>query len=91
LKTKPSFSEFKQMAEQGDIIPVYEEFLADIETPVSAYLKIRDKRFSYLLESAEGGERWGRYSFIGYKPYVVVTSRGREVEIEEGGGNNNIT
>jgi len=73
------------MAEQGDIIPVYEEFLADIETPVSAYLKIRDKRFSYLLESAEGGERWGRYSFIGYKPYVVVTSRGREVEIEEGG------
>ena len=85
MKTKPSFSEFKQMAEQGDIIPVYQEFLADVETPVSAYLKIRDKRFSYLLESAEGGERWGRYSFIGYKPYVVVMSRGREVEIEEEG------
>ncbi len=73
------------MAAQGDLIPVYEEFLADVETPVSAYLKIRDKRFSYLLESAEGGERWGRYSFIGYKPYVVVMSRGREVEIEEAG------
>ncbi len=72
------------MAKQGDLIPVYEEFLADIETPVSAYLKIHDKSFSYLLESAEGGERWGRYSFIGYKPYIVVLSRGREVEIREG-------
>ena len=56
------------MAKRGDIIPVYEEFLADLETPVSAYLKIQDKAYSYLLESAEGGERWGRYSFIGYKP-----------------------
>jgi len=84
LEIKPSSSDFKQMAEQGDLIPVYEEFLADIETPVSAYLKIRDKEFSYLLESAEGGERWGRYSFIGYKPYVVVISRGDEVEVREG-------
>lgn len=73
-----------RMRAQGDLIPVYEEFLADIETPVSTYLKIRDKSFSYLLESAEGGERWGRYSFIGYKPYVVVMSRGSEVEIQEG-------
>jgi len=84
VKIKPSFPEFRQMADEGDLIPVYEEFLADIETPVSAYLKIRDKQFSYLLESAEGGERWGRYSFIGYKPYVVVLSRGRDVEIQEG-------
>jgi anthranilate synthase component 1 len=84
LKTKPSFTEFEKMARQGDLIPVYEEFLADIETPVSAYLKIRDKSFSYLLESAEGGERWGRYSFIGYNPYIVVLSKGREVEIREG-------
>ncbi len=84
MKTKPSFSEFEQMAKQGNLIPVYEEFLADIETPVSAYLKIQDKSYSYLLESAEGGERWGRYSFIGYKPYIVVLSRGQEVEIWEG-------
>lgn len=84
MKIKPSFSEFKQKAAQGDLIPVYEEFLADVETPVSAYLKIRDKPFSYLLESAVGGERWGRYSFIGYKPYVVVLSRGRDVEIRQG-------
>lgn len=72
------------MACEGDLIPVYEGFLADIETPVSAYLKIKDKGFSYLLESAEGGQRWGRYSFIGYKPHVVVLSKGRDVEILKG-------
>ena len=68
LKAKPSFSEFKRMADKGNLIPVYREFLADTETPVSFYLKIKDKSFSYLLESADGGKRWGRYSFIGYKP-----------------------
>jgi anthranilate synthase component 1 len=84
LKTKPAFSEFKSMAEQGNLIPVYQEFLGDTETPVSTYLKIRDKPFSYLLESADGGARWGRYSFIGYKPYVIALSRGREMQIQEG-------
>jgi anthranilate synthase component 1 len=72
------------MAGQGNLLPVYQEFLADMETPVSTYLKIRDKAFSYLLESAEGGTRWGRYSFIGYKPYVTALSRGREMEIKWG-------
>ena len=84
MEIKPSFSEFKRLSEQGDLIPVYEEFLADVDTPVSAYLKIQDKSYSYLLESAESGERWGRYSFIGYKPYVIVLSKGSEVEIHRG-------
>jgi anthranilate synthase component 1 len=78
---KPLFSEFKQMAQQGNLIPVYQEFLADTETPVSAYLKLRDGSYSYLLESADGGKRWGRYSFIGCKPYLSVVSRDRDVEI----------
>ena len=69
------------MAKQGNLIPVYQELLADTETPVSAYLKIRDKSFSYLLESADGGKRWGRYSFIGYKPSLVAASRDQEMEI----------
>ncbi len=86
MTIKPSLEEFMQMARQGDLIPVYEEFLADIETPVSAYLKIRANDYSYLLESAEGGERWGRYSFIGYKPYVVVKARGQEVDVWEENG-----
>ena len=87
MNAKPSFSEFKVMAELGNLIPVCRDFLADTETPVSAYLKIKDKAFSYLLESAEGGERWGRYSFIGYKPYIVVKSRNGDLEIEEGSEN----
>ncbi len=71
------------MAQQGNLIPVYQEFLADTETPVSAYLKIRDGSYSYLLESADGGMRWGRYSFIGFKPYLSVISRNQEMEIRQ--------
>ena len=69
------------MAQQGNLIPVYQEFLADTETPVSAYLKLRDGSYSYLLESADEGKRWGRYSFIGCKPYLSVVARDREMEI----------
>ena len=69
------------MAQHGNLIPVYQEFLADTETPVSAYLKLRDGSYSYLLESADGGMRWGRYSFIGCKPYLSVISRNGEMEI----------
>jgi anthranilate synthase component 1 len=69
------------MAQQGNLIPVYQEFLADTETPVSAYLKLRDGSYSYLLESADEGKRWGRYSFIGSKPYLSVVARDREMEI----------
>ena len=69
------------MAQHGNLIPVYQEFLADTETPVSAYLKLRDGSYSYLLESADGGMRWGRYSFIGCKPYLSVISRKGEMEI----------
>jgi anthranilate synthase component 1 len=80
----PSLSEFKRLAEQGNLIPCYQEFLADTETPVSAYLKIKDKSYSYLLESAEGGRRWGRYSFIGYKPFLRAASTGEKMVITEG-------
>ncbi len=79
----PSFSEFERMARQGNLIPVYQEFPADIETPVSAYLKIRNNSYSYLLESAEGGNRWGRYSFIGFNPFLSIVAREKDVEIQE--------
>ncbi len=81
MKIQPSLSQLKQMAAQGNLIPVYGEFLADTETPVSAYLKIKDKAFSYLLESADGGTSWGRYSFIGYKPHVVARFADQRMEI----------
>ena len=83
---KPLFSEFILMAEHGNLIPVYKEFLCDTETPVSAYLKIGDRSYSYLLESADGGRRWGRYSFIGYKPYLTILYRKGGVEVIEGTG-----
>jgi anthranilate synthase component 1 len=78
---QPSLSRFQKMAEQGNFIPVYKEFLGDLETPVSAYFKIRDKSFSYLLESADGGKHWGRYSFIGYQPLLVVCYQESEIEL----------
>jgi anthranilate synthase component 1 len=83
VEIRPSFSEFEHLAEEGNLIPLYQEILADTDTPVSTYLKIKDKSFSYLLESADGGERWGRYSFIGYKPFLTVLSRKQEIEIRE--------
>lgn len=75
---KPDFEEFKQHTARGTIIPVVKTLLADTETPVSAYLKIRDRStFNFLLESVEGGEKMARYSFLGADPYLVFRSRGR--------------
>jgi len=82
---QPSFEEFKQRAKKGNLIPVYREILADMETPVSAFLKIDDGRHSFLLESMEGGEKWARYSFLGSRPSVIVKSFGRSVEITRAG------
>src|SRR5512143_528631 len=82
---QPSLEEFKQKAKEGNLIPVYREILADMETPVSAFLRIDDGRHSFLLESMEGGEKWARYSFLGRRPSVVVRSYGRKVEITRTG------
>jgi len=84
LEIKPTLSEFKEMAGHGNWIPVYAEYLADLETPVSAFLKVRDDSFSYLLESATHGKAWGRYSFIGYKPGLIVSIRDNDVKIRNG-------
>jgi len=80
---KPSFAEFEKMLQRGNLIPVYREILADVETPVSVLLKTQDKSHVYLLESVEGGEKWGRYSFIGADAAVVFKVRGANVVIEE--------
>lgn len=85
MEIQPTLSQFKRMATHGNLIPVYGDFLADTETPVSAYLKIKDKAFSYLLESADGGTSWGRYSFIGYKPRLVARFKNQRMEISRDG------
>ena len=82
---RPSLEEFKAKARQGNLIPVYREILADMETPVSAFRKIDDGKYSFLLESVEGGEKWARYSFLGSRPEVVVRTFGRTVEITRSG------
>jgi len=68
------------MAREGNLIPVYKEILADLETPLSAFLKLRGKT-GFLLESVEGGEKWARYSFIGSDPSMVIKGSGRVVTI----------
>jgi anthranilate synthase component 1 len=71
-----SYETFETLAQKGNIIPVYESLLADTETPVSVYMKIRDKsEYSFLLESVEGGEKIARYSFIGFKPFMIFEAR----------------
>jgi anthranilate synthase component I len=69
---RPSLDQVRELANQGNLIPVYREILADLETPVSAYLKVADGPYSFLLESIEGGERLARYSFIATNPYARV-------------------
>ena len=77
----PDFDSFSKLASQGNLIPVYREIMADMDTPVSAFKKIDDGRFSFLLESIEGGEKWARYTFLGSNPAVVIRSRGTTVEV----------
>jgi anthranilate synthase component 1 len=82
---QPKFAEFEKFAQRGNLIPVYREVLADIETPVSVLRKLQHKDHVYLLESVEGGEKWGRYSFLGTDAGVVFKVRGNQVVIEEKG------
>ncbi len=81
----PSLSDFKQLATRGNLIPIFEEVHFDWETPLSAFRKIDDGKFSFLLESAEGGEKWGRYSFLGSGPSHLFRSKGEKFEIVKNG------
>ncbi len=65
---KPTREEFKKLARDANVVPVYAELLADMETPVSAFAKIAERPGAFLLESAESVENWGRYSFLGFSP-----------------------
>lgn len=81
----PDKAEFARRAKQGNLVPIYREILADMETPVSAFRKIGVGRHSFLLESVEGGERMARYSFLGSDPFLVIRTRGRNVTVREDG------
>src|SRR5690349_21746520 len=81
----PSLEEFKKLAAQGNLVPVTLRLLADIETPLSAYRKIRGPGESFLFESVEGGEHLGRYSFVGCNPRAVIRQIDNRVEVMESG------
>ncbi len=93
----PDFAEFERLAQSGNLIPVYREVLADLETPVSAFLKLRAADESsdgvsgessgdaFLLESVEGGETMARYAFLGVSPRATLRAKGREVWLYEDG------
>jgi anthranilate synthase component 1 len=71
---QPTLDQMEQLAEQGNLIPIYRELPADLETPVSVYLKLQDEGPSFLLESVTGGERVARYSFIGVRPRALLSA-----------------
>ena len=81
----PSLNEFLQLAKQGNVIPVFAEFVGDCETPVSAFRKFSRPGFSFLFESTEKNDVSGRFSFVGFDPRMVIQSYGREIHIARKG------
>jgi anthranilate synthase component 1 len=80
----PAKKEFMALSKKGNLIPVYAEILADFETPLSCFTRIDKGRYSFLLESVEGGENLARYSFLGSEPSLVFSSRLGRIELREG-------
>lgn len=85
MNIHPTKEAFLHLAQAGNVIPVYTDLMADFETPVSAYAKLREAGPSYLLESIEGGERLSRYSFIGCRPRKIFICGPEKTEIRETG------
>jgi len=85
MQIHPRKAEFLELSRKGNVIPVYADLMADFETPVSAYAKLRAHGPAYLLESVEGGERLSRYSFIGCRPRKVFACGPKATEIREAG------
>src|SRR6186713_2734163 len=81
-----TFEEFVELTRRGTFVPVYKEIMADLLTPVSAFLKIAEHSdYAFLLESVEGGEQVGRYSFLGKDPFLILRSRGGKTIVDRAG------
>jgi anthranilate synthase component 1 len=80
----PSRESFRALASQGNLIPVYREVIADMETPVSAFQKIDTGDHSFLFESVEKGGKFARYSFLGASPNLIFQARGKRITLQEG-------
>src|SRR3954463_16694763 len=79
----PTLENFLNLATQGNLIPVTRRILADFETPLTAYHKIRGQGESFLFESVEGGEHLGRYSFVGCNPRAIIRQNGDRIDLME--------
>src|SRR5947199_3928761 len=86
----PTLGEFIELAKDGNVIPVFADFIADGETPVSAFKKLERGGYSFLFESTEKNDVSGRFSFVGVDPRVILQSYGREVRIIEDGNEQRI-
>jgi anthranilate synthase component I len=84
MKHLPDFEAFREFAEQADLVPVYRQLTADTLTPVEAYCKLEWGECSFLFESVVGGERVGRYSFLGADPFLRIDAYGQNVVVTEG-------
>jgi anthranilate synthase component 1 len=82
----PDLESVKELARNYNIIPVSCEIYADMETPISIFRRFEKSDFCFLLESVEGGEKWGRFSFIGRNPFLILKGSGRRTELAYRGG-----
>ena len=86
----PAREEFRSLAGRGNLVPIYAELAADLDTPLSAFLRLRPGPYAFLLESVEGGEKWARYSFLGSDPPMVFSAKGNRVTLRYTDGHSEI-
>lgn len=80
MKLFPTKKEFLELAKHHNLIPVYHEIPCDLDTPISLFYKLGEKNYCFLLESVEGAEKWARYSFLGFDPFLIFKSKGKRLE-----------
>src|SRR5687768_5914988 len=90
MRHRPSLPEYLELARQHRLVPIYRQLVGDTLTPVTAFRKIQEGDWSFLFESVIGGERLGRYSFLGSGPFLIFQAWDRNVRIEQGGAVNEL-
>jgi anthranilate synthase component I len=86
----PTREEFHALASQGNLVPIFTELAADLDTPLSAFLRLRPGPYAFLLESVEGDQKWARYSFLGSDPLMVFTAKGRRISVRHADGHDEL-
>ncbi len=85
MNISPNLEQIIELSKNYNLIPIFTEILADLETPISAFMKINQGQYSFLLDSVEGGERLARYSFLGSDPYLIFSARKNQCSIIKNG------